>query len=538
VNGNGPRVAAALCAAALTLVGTVGPASAEPAAPPAPDAPPPPVLGAGALDAVRGGRAVDVVVMLEEGATGGGLAAAQQAARAAQDRVLAGAGSGVAVRHRFRTVPAFTARATPAALERLAAHPEVRKIDLDEGAGTGTLATVVPLVDADDIHATGTRGSGVAVAVLDSGHDRDHPDLAGATVFESCFGSLGGTGTTGFCHNGTSRQTGAGAAEDDAGHGTHVTGIVTSAGVVSSVGVAPDTSIVAVKVTDDCSFGGCFYAFSEITAALDDLASRPSLGIDVVNMSLGTNALFAGDCDSATSWLMAASSVVTRLRNAGVMVFAAAGNNSSTTQMAAPGCLRDVISVGATTSTNSVASFSNTSTTTDLLAPGVNVVSDAIGGGTTTASGTSMASPVAAGCAALLKQRLTSATVSQLESAMESTGVAVTRGTATFRRIDCDAAFASLDRAPVANAGADRSLPSTDTSTELNGSGSSDPEHLPLRFNWVRIAGDPVTIESPTSARTRVTGLAKGKSYTFRLTVTDPWGHSSSDTVVVTVSSK
>jgi subtilisin family serine protease len=317
-----------------------------------------------------------------------------------------------------------------------------------------------------------------------------------------------------------------------------VTGIVTSNGVVSPVGVAPDTGIVAVKVTDDCSFGGCFYAFSEIVAALDDLASRPSLGIDVVNMSLGTNALYTGDCDTATSWLMAGSSAVARLRDAGVMVFASAGNNSSTTQMAAPGCLRDVISVGATTSSDAVASFSNTSSTTDMLGPGVNVVSDAIGGGTTTASGTSMASPVAAACAALLRQRLTSATASQIESAMESTGVPVTRYGATFPRIDCDGAFASLDRPPVADAGADQALASTATVTELDGSGSSDPEHLPLRFNWTRIAGDPVTIERPTNARTPVTGLAPGTSYTFGVTVTDPWGRSSSDTVVVSVSPK
>jgi subtilisin family serine protease len=206
--------------------------------------------------------------------------------------------------------------------------------------------------------------------------------------------------------------------------------------------------------------------------------------------------------------------------------------------MTAPACLRDVISVGATTSADAVAASSNTSTTTDLLAPGVSVVSDAIGGGTVPASGTSMASPAAAGCAALLKQRLTTATAAQIESALESTGKAVLRGAATFRRIDCDAAFASLDRAPVANAGPDQSLPSSATATDLNGSGSSDPEGLPLRFNWTRIAGDPVTISNPTTARPRVTGLAKGKSYTFRVTVTDPWGRTSSDTVVVTVSSK
>ena len=349
------------------------------------------------------------------------------------------------------------------------------KVDLDEGAGTGTLGTVVPLIDADTIHATGTRGNGVTVAVLDSGHDLDHPDLAGATTYQSCFGDEFAGGGLGFCPNGTRRQTGAGAAEDDAGHGTHVTGIVTSGGAVSSVGVAPNTSIVAVKVTDGCSFGGCFYAFSEITAALDDLANRPSLGIDVINMSLGTGSRFTGDCDSATSWLMAASSVVTPSATPGSWSSRPPGTTAPPTQNDGP-CLPPGRHLrGGDHNRRRGRDVQQHLHDDGHAGPRrQRLVSDAIGGGTTTASGTSMASPVAAGCAALIKQRLTTATVAQIESAMETTGVAVTRGTATFRRIDCDGAFASLDRNPTANAGPDESLPSA-TATDLNGSGHGVP---------------------------------------------------------------
>ena len=181
----------------------------------------------------------------------------------------------------------------------------------------------------------------MTVAVLDSGYDRDHPDLAGPA--DSTRRASARTSPGRFCPNGTTRQTGAGAAEDDAGHGTHVTGIVTSNGTVSSVGVAPQSSVVAIKVTDNCSFAGCFYTFSEITAGLDHLTAHPELGVDIVNMSLGTSALFTGDCDSATSWLMAGSTAIANLRAAGVLTFASAGNNGSTTQMTAPACLRNVI---------------------------------------------------------------------------------------------------------------------------------------------------------------------------------------------------
>ena len=234
---------------------------------------------------------------------------------------------------------------------------------------------------------------------------------------------------------------------------------------------------------------------------------------------------------------MAGSTAIANLRAAGVLTFASAGNNGSTTQMTAPACLRNVIATGATTLSDTVASFSNTGATTDLLAPGVNVVSDGIGGGTATASGTSMASPAAAGCAALLKQR-TSASVSEIEAALESTGVAVQRGALTFPRINCVAARDALNVAPTANAGPDQSLPKTATFTNVDGSGSTDPEGLPLRYAWTQIGGDPVVIQSRTSAKSRINGLVKGKTYTFRLQVTDQSGEVSTDDVRVAVKPK
>ena len=104
----------------------------------------------------------------------------------------------------------------------------------------GRLADTVPLIDADKWHADGVTGDGVLVAVIDSGIDTDHADLADDLAFEECFGDNdGGINGIGFCLGGTDRLSGVGAAEDDQGHGSRVTGILTSSGTVSPVGVAP-----------------------------------------------------------------------------------------------------------------------------------------------------------------------------------------------------------------------------------------------------------------------------------------------------------
>ncbi|MBW2386770.1 MAG: S8 family serine peptidase, partial [Deltaproteobacteria bacterium] len=108
-------------------------------------------------------------------------------------------------------------------------------------------------------HAVGVTGAGVNVAVLDSGIDTDHPELANDLVEERCW-CRGGVGMTGCCPNGFNTQIGPGSAEDDSGHGTNVIGVITSA-----LGVAPNSGIVALRVLDSSGEGN----FSDIDAALD-----------------------------------------------------------------------------------------------------------------------------------------------------------------------------------------------------------------------------------------------------------------------------
>jgi subtilisin family serine protease len=136
---------------------------------------------------------------------------------------------------------------------------------------------------------------------------------------------------------------------------------------------------------------------------------------------------------------MAGAAAVNTLRANGVVAFASSGNTGSGTNMASPACLSNVVSVGATDDSDTVAEFTSSNSTLDLMAPGVGIVSDAIGGGTISASGTSMASPHAAGCAALLIQSGEATTPNQIEARLETSTIHVTDSTngLTFPRIDC-----------------------------------------------------------------------------------------------------
>lgn len=401
-------------------------------------------IGAEVIEALRTrGEAMIVIALVEPQTTRlrqSNLAQLQREVAVLQDDVLSTLTlTDFRPTHKYRAIPALSGKLlTESGLIKLAQHPNVARIDLDVG-GRGGLANSVPLIGANTWHAKGVTGDGVVVAVLDSGLDTDHSDLSTALIHQECFldndGLINGQG---LCPNGSDRQSGAGAAEDNAGHGTHVTGIIASRGNQSSVGVAPGSSIVSIKVTAGPSFSGVFYFFSEIVAALDFIINnRPD--VQIINMSLGTSAMFPGDCDNSTSFNMAGAAAINTLRTQGVIAFASSGNSASGTQMTSPACLSNVISVGATNNSNTVASFTNSNASTDLMAPGVNTVSAYLSNGTITASGTSMAAPHAAGCAALLIQSGEAATPDQIETRLETSPIQVTDPTngLVFPRIDC-----------------------------------------------------------------------------------------------------
>jgi subtilisin family serine protease len=344
------------------------------------------------------------------------------------------------------TAPAFAATVNEAGLADLLSSPEVLRVDADEPV-RATLDQSSRLIRSNEAHVAGVTGKGVTVAVLDTGIDTDHADLADDLVAERCFARLGSKGA---CPDGSTSQSGPGSAEDDDGHGTLVSSIITSRGSASPRGVAPDAKIVALKVLGP--EGG---SDSGIISALDWLiASRPD--VKVVNMSLGGD-LFRGACDGTE---LAYASVLNALRSRGVTVFVASGNDASPSSIGSPACVSSAVSVGAVYDANGpgmefsdcednlavvdrVACFSNSADGLDLLAPGALITSGAKGGGSEAWVGTSAATPHAAGVAALLLQVRPDLSPDQIESTLESTGVRVTdhRNGKVFPRIDALAAL-------------------------------------------------------------------------------------------------
>lgn len=345
-----------------------------------------------------------------------------------------------------------------AGLSRLQSIPGVLRVDLDL-AGTGQLNQAIPLSSLDSVKALGLSGAGITVAVLDSGYDSNHVDLADDLVGEACFCSVVPTG--GCCPGGLASSTAPGSAEDDHGHGTNVTGIITGAGNVAPAGGAPAAQIVAVKVLDS---NNDFCCLSDVVAGLDWLiGNRPD--VDIVNMSLGTTMLFAGSCDASIPTL---ASAIDTLHANGVTVFASSGNAASGTQMSAPACIEQTISVGAvwdaslgpqmplgctdaSTAPDQVACFSNSNASTDLFAPGARISATGIGGGLSSFSGTSQASPLAAACAALLLESDPTLTPDGIEARLEAspTQVIDAKNSTSFPRLDCLSALAGGAPVPV-----------------------------------------------------------------------------------------
>jgi subtilisin family serine protease len=352
---------------------------------------------------------------------------------------------------RWRTIAALAGVATAEGVARLAADPAVARVGLDL-LGHGGGAPELALIHADVAHAQGLTGRGVDVAVLDSGVDETHPDLRSSIVDEHCFG-------VSVCRSGAPELAGPGSAADENGHGTNVAGIVTSDGAVAPLGVAPGAGLVAVKVLDA---GGRFASTSDIVSALAWIATaRPD--VRVVNMSLGTDRVYPGTCDSADAATRALAAVVARLRARGTLVFAASLNNRSTTTMSAPACIGGVIAVGAVYATtfpifsafgctddapvpDRVACFSDSDPALDLLGPGTAVASTGLGGGVSTYTGTSQASPQAAGAAALLLEAEPALSADALERLLKTTGTPVTdpRNGVVAPRIDVAAALDGL----------------------------------------------------------------------------------------------
>lgn len=367
--------------------------------------------------------------------------------------------NGFTLHHRYNNVTALALDIDVDAWTKLESLASVKRIDLDEG-GQGAMNTAAPLAKVSNVRNRGYRGAGVKIAVIDSGVRLNHPDFAGRLSAQQCFCSSGTPGV-GCCPNGTATQSGAGSAADDNGHGTNVTGIIGGNGGTAPMGGAPQVDIVSVRVLDASN---SFCCASDVTAAMDWVATNHP-DTDVVNMSIGTNALYSASCDASAAWSIALSQAANALNANGTVMTASAGNQGSPTSVSAPACLDKVIAAGAvwsadfgqrtvlgctdtTTAADLPTCFSNSGARIALYAPGAFVTSTGRTAVTSSYAGTSQAAPLTASCIADLRQFLPSATPAQIRAALiaSPTHVVDPKNGQSFPRLDCENALIRLDR--------------------------------------------------------------------------------------------
>jgi thermitase len=244
--------------------------------------------------------------------------------------------------------------------------------------------------------------STIKIAIIDTGVDLDHPDLASKI-----------DGGFDFVNNDA-------VADDDHGHGTHCAGLAAAAtnNGLGVAGVGFNSHIIPIKVLGANGSGST----STIAAGIEYAVNA---GAKVISLSLG------GPSNSS-----AMNDAVNYAWSNGVIVVAAAGN-SNTSAMFYPAASTNAIAVGATDQNDAKASFSNFGTWVDVAAPGVSLLSTYLNGQYLNMSGTSMATPVVAGLAALLWEDLGSATApSVVRNKLESTCDPIAGGWVIFGRVN------------------------------------------------------------------------------------------------------
>jgi subtilisin family serine protease len=238
------------------------------------------------------------------------------------------------------------------------------------------------MVRADEAHRIAT-GAGALVAVLDSGVDAAHPDLAGSVV----------NGLDFIDHDATPN--------DQHGHGTNVAGIIAAhaGNGIGIAGAAPGAKVLAIRVLDARNSGTTNQEADGIDAAV-------AAGAQVINLSLSAG-------PNVVTTILPGDPLVEsiqRAARAGVVIVAAAGNDG-VPLCAQPLLATKIICVGSVNRARARPSYSNYALRVDIVAPGgesradEGIVSAQLGGGFSAMAGTSQATPHVAAAAALLVER-------------------------------------------------------------------------------------------------------------------------------------
>jgi subtilisin family serine protease len=378
------------------------------------------------------------------------------------------------------------------------------------------------------------KGTGESVVVIDTGIDYNHVDLGGGWGKRVIAG-------WDFVNNDADPM-------DDNGHGTHVAGIIGSSNATYS-GVAPNVNLIALKVLGADGSG----SFGAVEDALKwVVANQARYNIVSINMSLGS-----GNYTSNPYTFL--EDEFATLKSQGVFISVAAGNNfytvGSQQGLDFPAVSPNVVSVGAvwdgsygsvswlsgardnTTAIDRVASFSQRGPALSIMAPGAMIQSTYLNGGYASMAGTSMASPVVAGAAAVLRQALDAtgkhslANQDYILSLMKSTGVNVMDGDdeddnvvntgLSFKRLDLLAALKAAtgntaqNSAPVLSDITDKQISAGQTVTvDLS---ATDADNDAITYSARIVSG--TTVDSPAYTLKQQLGLSYVGQYYANL-----WG--------------
>lgn len=339
------------------------------------------------------------------------------------DEIVKGRGLGHLYTY-TKAVKGFAAVMSDADATQLASDPRVDYVSADrevtalaQGNVSAAAQTVPTGISRIGAMGLTNEGAGVTVAVIDTGIDQSHPDLA-ANILNAGKSCIKRTSSS-----------------DDNGHGTHVAGTIAALdNGFGVVGVAPQARLIPVKVLDRRGSG----SWSSVICGIDWVtANATRYNIKVANMSLGGSGSSDNNCGTSNN--DALHQAICRSRDAGVTYIVAAGNSSANTSTSVPAAYNDaVITVSALADSNGTsggggpatsygaddtfASFSNYGTEVDIGAPGVNILSTWRGGGYAAISGTSMATPHVSGAAALYLAAHPEALWSQVRDALVASG--------------------------------------------------------------------------------------------------------------------
>jgi subtilisin family serine protease len=226
-----------------------------------------------------------------------------------------------------------------------------------------------------------SEGEGVKIAVIDTGCDLDHVDiknnlLEGKNFVEKNKDPM-----------------------DRCGHGTHCAGTIAAENNgLGMVGIAPRAKIIPVKALNDSGQG-------DINNIVNAIKWSSDIGADIISMSLGSK-----------QSLPALENIISYAESKGCIMFCAAGNDGPSTDIMYPAKYSNTIAIGAIDQNLNRTNFTCSGETLDFLAPGHDILSCVPGNKYALMSGTSMSTPFAVGCAALLLSYTRNNTTNKLKS--------------------------------------------------------------------------------------------------------------------------